>query len=59
MAYARRDGDGDVHCYRIEICNACDRRDGDGDGRCFRIEDVWHMIDVMAMVMDIVRGLKL
>ena len=42
--------------------NACYRRDGDADGsntHCFRIEAVWHMIDVMAMVMDIVIELKL
>ena len=40
-------------------CNACDRRDGDGDGRSYRIEVVMHVIDVMAMVMDIVIGWKL
>ena len=43
-------------------CNACDRRDGDGDvsdGHCYKIEAVVHVIDVMAMVMDIVKGLKL
>ena len=33
-------------------------RDGDGDGPCYRIEAVMHVIDVMAMVMDIVMGLK-
>ena len=40
----------------------CNRRDGDGDGsarHCYRIEAVMHVIDVMAMVMDIVIGLKL
>ena len=34
----------------------------DGDGHCYRIEAVMHVIDVMAMVMevmDIVIGLKL
>ena len=40
-------------------CNTCDRRDGDGDRHCFRIEAVMHVIDVMAMVIDIVVGLKL
>ena len=37
-------------------CNACERRDGDGDGsdrQCYRIEAVIHMIDVMAMVMEV------
>ena len=29
------------------------------DGHCYRIEAVMHVIDVMAMVMDIVIGLKL
>ena len=36
--------------------------DGDGDGHCYRIEAVMHVIDVMAMVMevmDIVIGSKL
>ena len=37
----------------------CDRRDGDGDGYCYRIEAVMQVIDVMAMVTDIVKGLKL
>ena len=33
---------------------------GDGsDGHCYRIEAVMHVIDVMAMVMDIIIGLKL
>ena len=33
--------------------------DGDGsDGHCYRIEAVRHLIDVMAMVMDFVIGLK-
>ena len=39
-----------------------DRRVGDGSGHCYRIEAVMHLIDVMAMVMDvtdIVIGLKL
>ena len=45
--------------------NACDRGDGDGDGsdgHCYRIEAVVHVIDVIAMVvevMDYVIGLKL
>ena len=42
---------------------AYDRRDGHGDGHSFRIESVMYVIDVifivMAMVMDIVIGLKL
>ena len=29
------------------------------DGHCYRIEAVMHVIDVMAMVIDIVIGLKL
>ena len=40
---------------------ACDRCDGDGDGHCYRTEDVMLVIDVMAMVMelmDIVIGTK-
>ena len=36
--------------------HACDRRDADGDGHCFWIEAVIHVIDVMAMVIDIVKG---
>ena len=32
---------------------ACDRRDCDGDGHCYRIEGVMHVIDVMAMVMEV------
>ena len=43
-------------------CYACDRRDGgsDGsDGHCDKIGGVMHVIDVMAMVMDFVIGLKL
>ena len=42
--------------------NACDRRNGDGDGgdgHCYRIQAVILVIDVIAMVMDIVTGLKL
>ena len=38
------------------------RHDGDNDGSggcCCRIETVIHVINVMAMVMDIVIGLKL
>ena len=38
------------------------RRDGDcdgSDGHCCKIEAVMHVIDVMAMVMDIVLVLKL
>ena len=45
--------EGDNDCVR---CNG----DGDGsEGHCYRIEIVMHVIDVMAMVMDIVIGLKL
>ena len=45
--------EGDNDCVR---CNG----DGDGsDGHCFGIEGVMHVIDVMAMVMDNVIGLKL
>ena len=34
--------------------------DGDGsDGHSYKIEDGKHVIDVMAMVMDIATGLKL
>ena len=43
-------------------CNACDRCecDGDGsDGHCYRIQAVIYVIDVIAMVMDIVIGDKL
>ena len=43
-------------------CNTCDRRDGDGDGHCYKFEVVMHVIDVMAMVIevrDIVIGFKL
>ena len=42
--------------------NACDRRDSDGDGsdgHCYRIEAVIYVIEVMAIVMDIVIGFKL
>ena len=38
------------------------RRDGDGDksdGHYYRIEALLHVIDVMAMVMDIIIGLML
>ena len=44
------------------MCNARDRRDGDGYGHCYRIEAVMHVVDVMAMMMevtDIVIGFKL
>ena len=44
------------------MCNACDRCDGDGDGHCYRIEDLMHLINVIAMVMeeiDSVIGLKM
>ena len=41
------------------VLNACDRRDGDDDGPCYRIQAVMNVIDVMAMVMEIVIGLKL
>ena len=40
-------------------CNACDRCDDDGDEHCDRTIDVWHMIEVMATVMEIVKGFKL
>ena len=43
-------------------CNVFDRRDVDDVGHCYRVEAVMHLIDVMAMVMevmDIVIGLKL
>ena len=33
--------------------NACDRRDGDDDGHCYRIEAVMHVIDGIAMVMEV------
>ena len=39
--------------------NACVKRDGDGDGHCYRIQAVMHVIDVMAIVMDIVIEVKL
>ena len=42
--------------------NDCVRCNGDADGsngHCYSIEAVWHMIDVMTMVMDIVIGFKL
>ena len=38
---------------------AYDRRDGNGDGHCYRISAVMQMIDMIAMVMDIVVGLNL
>ena len=44
------------------VCNTCDRRDGDVNGideHSYRIETVIHVIDVIAMVMDIVIGLNL
>ena len=40
----------------------CDRRDGNDEGHCYRIEAVMYVINVMAIVMevmDIVIGLKL
>ena len=39
----------------MEVCN---RRDCDGDGHYYKIEAVIHVIDVIAMVMDIVKRLK-
>ena len=39
--------------------NTCDRHDCDGVGHCYRFEAVMHVIDVMAIVMDIVIALKL
>ena len=47
---------------RDRNCKSCDRRDCDSDGsdgHCYRIEAVMHVIDVIAMVMDSVIGLKL
>ena len=41
------------------MCNICDRRDGDGDVHCYRIKALMHVLDVIAMVMDIAIGLKL
>ena len=38
---------------------AYDRRDGHGDGHCCMIESEKHVIDVMAIVTDIVIGFKL
>ena len=35
------------------MCNASDRRYVDGDGHCYRIEAGIHVIDVMAMVMEV------
>ena len=32
---------------------AYDRRDGDGDGHCYRSEFAMHLIDVMAMVVEV------
>ena len=43
-------------------CKTFVRRDGDGNGHSYRIEVVMHVIDVMAMVievMDILLGFKL
>ena len=40
----------------------CDRRDGvvdSSDGHCYRIQRLIYVIDVMAMIMDIIIGLKL
>ena len=34
-------------------CITCDRRDGDGDGLCYWIKVVMHVIDVMAMLMEV------
>ena len=45
-----------------EVDNGCVRCNGDGDGsygHCYRMEAVMHVIDVMAMMMDIVIGNKL
>ena len=39
--------------------NASDKPDEDGDGHCHSIEAVMHVIDVMAMLLDIYIGLKL
>ena len=42
--------------FKDRSCNACDRRDADGDGsdgHCYRIEAVMHVMDVMAMVMEV------
>ena len=38
---------------------AYDRRDRHGDGHCYRLEAVINVINVMAMVMDILIRLKL
>ena len=35
-------------------CNTCEGRDDDGKEHCYRIEAVMHVIDAMAMVIDIV-----
>ena len=47
-----------AHCYWIEACSACDRRDGDGDRHCFTIEAVIHVLDVMAIVMEVLDIVK-
>ena len=43
----------------IEEVNICDKRDGYGYRHCYRLEAVMHVIDVIAMVIDIVLGSKL
>ena len=30
-----------------------DKRDGDGDGHCYRFEAVMHVINVMAILMEV------
>ena len=47
--------------FGVEGDNDCVRCNGDGDGsdgHCSRIEVVMHVINVMAMMMDIVIRLK-
>ena len=37
----------------MPIYNICDRRDGSDDGHCYKIETTMHVIDRMAMVMEV------
>ena len=45
--------EGDNDCVR------CNGDDDGSDGHCYKIEALMHVINVMAIVMDIVIGLKL
>ena len=37
----------------MEAVIKCDKRDGNGDGYCYRIETLMHVVNVMALMMEV------